>query len=223
MNILYVEDEKSIIQAIATILKKNNYNIEVAYDGEEGLGYALTGLYDIIILDVMLPKRSGIEILQEIRKAGMNTPVILLTAKSDLQDRIKGLDSGADDYLSKPFQTEELLARLRALARRIGKIQPDHIIRFGDLELNPITLDLSCLNEGFRLTLKESQLLELLIQNHNSVVTPNMIIEKLWGYDSEAEDNHVRVHMAFLRKKLRLLKSTVEIVTVRGLGYSIHS
>jgi len=221
MRILYVEDRKTMAKAVAQVLKKNNYSVDVSFDGEDGLYQALTGVYDIIILDIMLPRRDGISILQEIRKAGIETPVILLTAKGELDDKVKGLDSGADDYLAKPFQSEELLARLRALGRRKGQLIHDNLLRFGDIELNPHTLDLYCKGESFHLTLKESQLLELLIASRNSAVSANVIIEKLWGFDGEAEESHVRVHVSFLRKKLALLDSSVQIKTVRGVGYML--
>jgi len=221
MNILYVEDEQNIAHAIAALLKKNNYTVDLAYDGNMGLEFAQTGIYDVILLDIMLPYRSGLDILHELRIHGDQTPIILLTARADVEDRIHGLDCGADDYLAKPFQPEELLARIRALSRRMGIMEHDNIVRFGDLELHPGTLELSCNQTSFRLTLKESQLLTLLIRNQQTVVPLNTIIEKLWGFETETEDQHVRVHMAFLRKKLRLLRSQVEIITIRGVGYTI--
>ena len=221
MKILYVEDEKYMARAVAQVLKKNNYSVDLCHDGESGLDMALTGLYDIIILDVMLPKRDGISVLRELRRDGSETPVILLTARGDLEDKVKGLDSGADDYLPKPFQAEELLARLRALGRRKGRLLRDNLLRCGDIELNPNTLDLYCRGGSFRLTLKESQLLELLIANKNALISSDLIIEKLWGYETETEDSHVRVHISFLRKKLTLLHSGVKIQVVRGAGYTL--
>jgi len=221
MKILYVEDQKFMAKAVAQVLKKNNYSVDIYHDGETGLDMALTGLYDIIILDIMLPKKDGISVLQEMRQKGMETPVILLTAKGELEDKVKGLDSGADDYLPKPFQAEELLARLRALGRRKGQFLHDNLLCFGDIELNPNTLDLYCKGGSFRLTLKESQLLELLIANKNAYISSDLIIEKIWGYETETEDSHVRVHMAFLRKKLTLLSSDIKIQTVRGAGYKL--
>jgi DNA-binding response OmpR family regulator len=221
MKILYVEDTKNLAKAVEQVLKKNNYSVDLCHDGEYGLDMALTGLHDIIILDIMLPKRDGISVLQEIRRHKIETPVLLLTAKGDLDDKVAGLDSGADDYLPKPFQMEELLARLRALGRRKGQLLHDNLLRFGDIELNPHTLDLYCKESSFRLTLKESQLLELLITNRKMLLSPTLIIEKLCGYETETEDSHVRVHMAFLRKKLTLLSSDVRIQTVRGVGYTL--
>ncbi|MCL1918764.1 MAG: response regulator transcription factor [Peptococcaceae bacterium] len=219
MKVLYVEDEKYMARALEKVLKKNNYNVDLAYNGEDGLDFALTNLYDIIILDIMLPKRDGISILREIRRQGLDTPVLLLTAKGETEDKVAGLDSGADDYLPKPFQAEELLARLRALARRKGQVAHDNLLHFGDIDLNPHTLDLYKDGQSFHLTLKESQLLELLIAHQGITVPASTIIEKLWGYDTDTEDSHVRVHAAFLRKKLIQLGSHVKIQSIRGIGY----
>lgn len=221
MKILYVEDEKYMALAVAQILKKNNYSVDLAYDGENGLDLALSGLYDIVILDIMLPKVGGIEILQQMRKKGLEIPVILLTAKGDTDDKVNGLDNGADDYLAKPFQTEELLARLRALARRKGQFLSAHSLNFADIEFNYNLLHLYGNGLSFHLTLKEGQLLELLMNHKGQAITNNHIIEKLWGWDSEAEDSHVHVQIAFLRKKLKLISSKVKIKTIYGVGYML--
>lgn len=223
MKILYVEDEKYMALAVSQVLRKNNYSVDLAHDGERGLDLALSGLYDIVILDIMLPKVGGISILCEMRKHGVDTPVILLTAKGETEDKVKGLDSGADDYLAKPFQAEELLARLRALGRRKGQLIPRSILSYGDIEFNYNTLDLYGSGQSFHLTLKESQLLELLINHKGQAITNNAIIEKLWGWDSEAEDSHVQVQVAFLRKKLRILSSKVKIKTIYGVGYMLDA
>ncbi|MDR1641533.1 MAG: response regulator transcription factor [Clostridiales bacterium] len=222
MRILYVEDEKFLAQAIAQALKRRNYAVDLEYDGLAGLDMALLDIYDIVILDIMLPNLSGIEILREMRKEGVETPVILLTAKSGVEDKVEGLDCGADDYLSKPFQVEELLARLRALGRRKGQLVNGSVLVFADIELNYNTLELRGNGKTFHLTLKESQLLELLINNKYTVISTNTIIEKLWGWDSEAEDSHVQVHVAFLRKKLKLLSDKVKIKTTYGVGYVLQ-
>ena len=219
MRILMVEDEKPMAEAVEQILKKKHYTVDLAFDGEYGLACAQSGIYDVIILDIMLPKRDGISILTALRREKIATPVILLTAKSETGDKVAGLDSGADDYLAKPFQTEELLARIRALSRRPGGMISDHILPFGDTELNLRTLSLRCNGTAFNLTLKECQLLELLIKNSGMIVSKDTIIEKLWGYDSDAEDNHVEVYISFLRKKLNHAGSLVSIRTVRGAGY----
>ncbi len=221
MKILYVEDEKYMALAVAQILKKNNYSVDLAYDGENGLDLALSGLYDIVILDIMLPKVGGIEILQQMRKKGLEIPVILLTAKGETDDKVSGLDNGADDYLAKPFQTEELLARLRALARRKGQFLSAHNLSFADIEFNYNLLHLYGNGLSFHLTLKEGQLLELLMNHKGQAITNNHIIEKLWGWDSEAEDSHVHVQVAFLRKKLKLISSKVKIKTIYGVGYML--
>ncbi|MDR1000723.1 MAG: response regulator transcription factor [Clostridiales bacterium] len=219
MKILYVEDEKYMARAVAQVLRKNNYSVDLAHDGESGLDLACSGLYDIVVLDVMLPKRNGISVLSAMRKQGLETPVIMLTAKSEIEDKVAGLDSGADDYLTKPFQTDELLARLRALGRRKGQLVPDNTLVFGDIEFNHNTLNLSGSGKSFRLTLKEGQLLEMLILNKGQAVSANSIIEKLWGWDSGADDGYVQVQVSFLRKKLALISETVRIKTIRGVGY----
>ncbi|NMD41885.1 MAG: response regulator transcription factor [Firmicutes bacterium] len=221
MRVLYVEDEKHMALAVAQVLKKSNYSVDLAHDGEEGLDLALSGLYDIIILDIMLPKLDGIAVLSRMRQEGIETPVILLTAKGETEEKVRGLDSGADDYLAKPFQIEELLARLRALGRRKGYLAQGSMLGYADIELNYNTLDLYGNGQTFHLTLKESQLLELLITHQGQAVTNSIIIEKLWGWDSEAGDSHVQVQVAFLRKKLRLLTSRVKIKTIYGVGYMI--
>lgn len=222
MRVLLVEDEEYMAQAIAHILEKNNYTVDLAYDGQYGLDCALSGIYDIIILDIMLPEMSGFDVLKSLRLEKIITPVLFLTAKGETEDKVEGLDLGADDYLTKPFKKEELLARLRVLARRRGDIIIENTRTYGDIELNPHTLQLYCREKSFNLTLKESQLLDLLIQMKGLVVSKNIIIEKLWGFDSEAEDSHVEVYISFLRKKLKALSSMTAIKTVRGMGYYLQ-
>jgi two-component system, OmpR family, response regulator ArlR len=219
MRILVVEDELHLAEALTQILKKNNYTVDTVNDGEAGLDNALSNIYDLIILDIMLPKMDGISILKEIRKEGLGVPVILLTAKGEISDKVAGLDSGADDYLPKPFAAEELLARIRALLRRKGEVLADNNLTFGDIELNISTLKLTKGSKDVKLILKESQLLELLITRKNSASSKELIIEKLWGFDAEVEHNHVEVYISFLRKKLLFLNSKVIINTVRGVGY----
>lgn len=222
MRILVVEDEMHLGEALAHILKKNNYTVDNAFDGETGLDNALSNIYDVIVLDIMLPKIDGITILKTIRSEGLDVPVILLTAKGEISDKVKGLDSGADDYLAKPFNTEELLARIRALGRRREKItENDNTLAFGDITLNTQTLTLSCGSNEINLTLKEKELMEYLIINKNIVSSKEQIIEKLWGFDSEAEANHVEVYVSFLRKKLKFVHSSVSITAVRGVGYTL--
>lgn len=214
-----VEDERYMAEAIAQVLKKNHYSVDLAHNGEDGLYGGLSGIYDLIILDIMLPKRDGISVLKELREKGIATPVILLTARGETEDKVRGLDSGADDYLAKPFHTDELLARLRALGRRKTDLINGGILKYGDIELNPLTLLLGCESRKIKLTLKESQLLELLIKRKGMILSKKMIIEKLWGYDTDAEDNHVEIHVSLLRKKLHQLDTDVSVSTIRGAGY----
>jgi two-component system, OmpR family, response regulator ArlR len=222
MRILIVEDEVHLAEALTQILKKNNYTVDAVNDGESGLDNALSDIYDLIILDIMLPKMDGISIVKEIRKHEISTPVILLTAKGEISDKVVGLDSGADDYLPKPFATEELLARIRAVARRKGEVLQDNTLKYGDIELNPATLKLSCDGKEVKLILKESELLELLITRKKAVTSKELIIEKLWGFDAEVEHNHVEVYISFLRKKLLYLTSKIKINTIRGVGYVLE-
>lgn len=218
-----VEDEKYMAEAIAQVLKKNHYSVDLAHDGEYGLDCGISNIYDIIILDIMLPKINGIDLLKELRKNGIETPVILLTARGETEDKVRGLDSGADDYLAKPFHTDELLARLRALGRRKNELINNGILKYGDIKLNPLTLILGCGKKEAKLTLKESQLLELLIIRNNMIISKAIIIEKLWGYDTDTEDNSVEIHVSLLRKKLINLDSDVSIRTIRGAGYVLNT
>lgn len=223
MRILLVEDEFPLAEALSQILKNNNYSVDIANDGEKGLDDALSDIYDIILLDIMLPKIDGLSILKNIRKKGIATRVILLTAKGEISDKVEGLDSGADDYLAKPFSSEELLARIRALSRRRDDVLPDNALKFGDLKLDMSTLKLTRKNKDIKLILKEAELLELLITRKNLVSSKELIIEKLWGFDAEVEYNHVEVYISFLRKKLAFLHSEVAINTIRGVGYILES
>ncbi len=223
MRILIIEDETYLAEALTQILKKNNYSADAVNDGLSGLDNALTGIYDLILLDIMLPGMDGISVLRNIRKEGVSTPVILLTAKSEISDKVTGLDNGADDYLSKPFATEELLARIRAASRRRGEVIPDSTVKFGDIELNTGSLKLARGSKEIKLILKESELLELLMTRKNAVTSKELVIEKLWGFNSDAEHNNVEVYISFLRKKLAYLDSTVSIATVRGVGYVLEA
>lgn len=218
MRILLVEDEKYMAQ----VLQKNNYTVDLAFDGEYGLDCAMSGIYDVIVLDIMLPKMNGLDVLKFLRSQQVSTPVLLLTAKSETQDKVDGLDAGADDYLPKPFQMEELLARLRALTRRKDTVAFNSALAYHDITLNANSLILYCGSREFRLTRKESQVLELLIGMREMFVSKNTIIEKVWGFEGEAEDSHVEVYISFLRKKLKALKSTTVIKTIRGVGYSLQ-
>lgn len=221
MRILIVEDEKKLAEALSQILIKNKYEVDMVYDGEAGLDYALTGIYDVIILDIMLPKTNGLEVLKNLRENKISTPIILLTAKSELGDKVRGLDCGADDYLTKPFATEELLARIRALGRRTGEVISDDIISTQDIELNLSTYELISGDQSIKLSLKECRIIEILMKRQGRVVSKEELLEKVWGFDSDAEHNNVEVYVSFLRKKLIHINSCVSIKTFRGVGYSI--
>ncbi len=221
MKILIVEDEIALAEALSEILKRNKYNVDAVYDGDDGLSYAMTGIYDCIILDIMLPKMNGIDVLRILRRKHISTPVLLLTAKSEVEDKINGLDSGADDFLTKPFITGELLARVRALTRRKGEVITDQFT-FGDIALNKTTFSLSREGQFVKLSLKEFQIMEMLIANPRQLIPKERFIEKIWGYESDIEYNNVEVYISFLRKKLSAIESTVTIRTARGVGYFLE-
>ena len=222
MKLLLVEDEKQLSEALQQILIKNKYSVDAVYNGDEGLDYALTGVYDVIILDIMLPKLNGIEILKMIRKRKISTPVILLTAKDSVEDRILGLDSGADDYLPKPFSPDELLARLRALTRRNGDFINENILEFSDIKLNLSTYDMEVNDNSITLTQKEFEILKYFMQRPKLVVSKDDLITKLWGFDSDIEHNNIEVYISFLRKKLAYVESNVKITTIRRVGYRLE-
>jgi len=222
MKVLLIEDEKQLSEALIQVLKKNKYDVDGVYNGEDGLDCALTGIYDVIILDIMLPKLNGLEVLKEIREANISTPVIMLTAKGEISDRVKGLDSGADDYLSKPFSTDELLARLRALTRRKGEVINDDKLSFKDFSLNLSTYMLEGKKNNVKLTLKELAILKYFLLKPERVVVKEDLIVKVWGYDSDAENNNIEVYISFLRKKLQYIGSTAKISTIRGVGYKLE-
>ena len=219
MRILMIEDEWLIAEPTEEILKKHNYSVDVVGDGEAGLDYGLSGVYDLILLDVMLPKMDGFEILRHLRKAGIKTPVLMLTAKGQIEDKIMGLDFGADDYLPKPFDYQELLARMRALLRRSGALDETNTLKIANLELNPLNLTLTSDMGMQKLTLKESQLLGLLIQRKNMATPKDLILDKLWDFDSDVDGSHVEYHISNLRKKMKQIHSLAVIKTERGLGY----
>lgn len=222
MRILVVEDEKALAEALSKLLEKNKFIVDTVFDGESGLDYIKSGVYDLILLDIMLPKKDGVLVLKECRKNGIATPIILLTAKSEISDKVIGLDCGADDYITKPFVTEELLARVRAVVRRNVDISIENEIKFGDITLNLSSCQIFTERKSIKLSLKEFQIMELFIKNSNNIVTKEKLIEKVWGFDSDAEYNNVEVYISFLRKKLNYLKSNVSIKTSRGLGYYLE-
>lgn len=222
MKLLVVEDEVQLADALSEILKRNKYSVDTCYNGIDGLDNGLTGVYDCIILDIMLPGMNGIEVLRNLRQDNINTPVLLLTARSEIEDKINGLDTGADDYLTKPFVTDELLARIRALTRRRGEIIDENRMDYNGLLLNKNTSSVMWQGNDVRLSLKEYQIMELLISNPRQILPKERIIEKIWGYESDVEYNNIEVYISFLRKKLSVISAPVQIRTARGIGYSLE-
>lgn len=223
MRLLIVEDEVRLADTLRQLLYRQGYTADVCHDGVSGLDNALTGIYDLVMLDVMLPGMNGFQVAQKLRAANVSTPVLMLTAKSSLDDRVHGLDCGADYYLTKPFEPEELLACVRSLLRRGGgDARTDDAITFGDLRLEPGTFQLSCGERSLRLSRREYDLLELLLRSQGRVVPKEQLLLKVWGYDSDAEDNNVEVYISFLRRKLTHLHSAVTIRTRRMVGYFLE-
>lgn len=222
MRLLIVEDEVRLADALVQIFSKSKIQADAVYNGVDGLDNALTGIYDAIILDIMLPKMNGLEVLKNLRAEKIDTPVLLLTAKDDVSDKVKGLDIGADDYLTKPFSTEELLARVRAICRRRGEMVYDNTLVYKDLSLDLSTYELSCGGQSIKLAPKEFNIMELLLEYKNRIVSKETLIEKIWGYDSDAEYNNAEVYISFLRKKIQHINSKVCIRTVRGVGYNLE-
>ena len=222
MHVLIVEDDIRLAQALGQILKENHYQVDLVHDGDQGFAYAESRGYDVIILDVMLPRKSGLEVVAELRRANVPTPVLMLTARTTVQDKITGLDSGADDYMTKPFSPAELLAHLRALTRRQGQIVFEKI-DFGDISLNLESHDLSCGSKSINLSYKEFSIANILISSKGQIVSKDMLISKVWGVESSAVDNNVEAYISFLRKKLKFLGSNTQIETVRKVGYRLKS
>ena len=222
MKILIIEDEYSLADAIAETLQKENYITKIITNGEDGEDEALTDLYDLILLDVMLPKKDGFEILKKLKAEKISTPVIMITAKSEMMDKLNGLENGADDYITKPFHMRELMARIKIVLRRNINIENDSLLEYGDLNLNLSTGTMSSNGNEIAINGKELELLETLMLNRNQIVTKEMLISKIWGFDSSAEYNYVEVYACFLRKKLKLLKSKVKIKAIRGTGYKLE-
>lgn len=220
MRILLAEDEKPLSRAIVKILEKNNYSADAVYDGEDAFAYIASGNYDAVILDIMMPKADGISVLRRVRAAGNQIPILLLTAKAEVDDKVLGLDSGADDYLTKPFDSKELLARLRLITR--GKNAPDSKLRVGNITLDRATFELSSPCGSFRLANKEYQMMELFLSSPRQIFSSERIMEKIWGFDSESEMNVVWVYISYLRKKLTALHADIEIKASRNAGYSLE-
>ena len=221
MRLLLTEDEKSLSHALVTILEKSHYSVDAVYDGQEALEYLESEAYDGLILDIMMPKVDGITVLKTIRKQGNKIPVLILSAKSEIEDKVDGLDAGANDYLAKPFDARELLARIRVITR-VNTESNDSLIRFGHVTLNRKTYVLKGEKAEFKLANKEFQMMELLMANPHQVLSTNRIFEKIWGYESDTEINIVWVYIAYLRKKLVKMHADIEIKAHRNVGYSVE-
>ena len=222
MRVLIIEDEVRLASTLQDLLDMNGYTADVCHDGERGLDNALSGIYDVVLLDVMLPKMDGFTVLRNLRSAGNAVPVLMLTARSELSDRGVGLVCGADYYLTKPFEPKELLACIRALTRRQPELRSSDTVEFGDLKLDKSAFTLSCGNRQLRLSRKEFDMMDLLMRNRDMVLTKETLLLKIWGYESDAEDNNVEVYVSFLRKKLDHLRSKVKIKTIRMVGYCLE-
>lgn len=223
MRLLLVEDEKRLSDALVYVLKKNRYTVDAAYDGVTGEDMALSDIYDVIILDWMLPKKDGIRILKTIRAQGIKAPVLFLTARDTVENRVEGLDSGADDYLIKPFSNDELLARVRALSRRQGELLQNNTLMAGNLTLDTSQCKVySVENMPIKLTLKECQLLELFMKNKGLVITKEQLLDRIWGFEMDSDYNNVEIYVHYLRKKLDNCEANVRISTIRGIGYCLE-
>lgn len=221
MRLLLAEDEKSLSRAVKFLLEKNNYSVDAVYNGADALDYLESGNYDGAILDIMMPKMDGITVLKKIREKGSLIPVLMLTAKSEIDDKVLGLDSGANDYLTKPFNTKELLARIRAMTR-VQTAQTDSQLQFGNITLDRATFEMSSPTGNFRLANKEFQMMEILISNPHHLISTERFMEKIWGYDAEVEVNVVWVYISYLRKKLSALHADIQIKSARNVGFSLE-
>jgi DNA-binding response OmpR family regulator len=221
VKILIVEDERQLSEVLAALLKQNLHEADAVYNGTDGEDCAMTGIYDAIILDVMLPGKNGIEVLRSLRRQGNSTPVLLLTAKSEVEDRIRGLDTGADDYLTKPFASGELLARLRAITRRGSEFIGDEL-GAGNTVLDKNTHELRGEKGAVKLAAKEYQVMDMLLSNCRQIIPKERFVEKIWGFDSEAEYNSIEVYISFVRKKLSAIGSNLQIKSVRSVGYALE-
>ena len=222
MRILFAEDDRDIAKAVQTLLERSGYSVDVVFNGRDALDYVETGEYDGVILDWMMPKLSGIEVLRQMRSKGLSTPALMLTARDAVEDRVAGLDTGADDYLPKPFAASELLARVRAMLRRKEEFKPD-VIKFSDIELDKAAMSISCGGSSVRLNNKAFQLMEMLVDHKGAVLSISQIMERIWGWDSDSEINVVWVNISFLRKKLSELGAHARIKAVRGVGYTLEN
>ncbi len=220
MRLLLAEDEMELSKALCAILRHNNYSVDAVYNGNDAYDFALAGNYDGIILDIMMPGMDGLTVLRRLRAEKVTTPALFLTAKGELEDKIAGLDAGADDYLSKPFQIEELLARIRAMIRRKTDFTPG-VLTYGNISLDRATYNLCCGDNSVRLGNKEFQMMEMLLSGPGRLIPTEQFMEKIWGYDSEAEINVVWVYISYLRKKLSSIGADVQIKASRGVGYTL--
>lgn len=221
MRLLLAEDEEELSNALVAVLKHQNYSVDAVYNGQDALDWAIGCKYDGIILDIMMPKRNGLEVLKELRALNIDTPVLLLTAKTEVEDRVAGLDTGADDYLTKPFAMKELLARIRAMTRRNAGFEPN-VLSYGGLDLNRENFVLKFGKKNVVLVGKEYQMMEMLMRNSDRLVSTEQFMEQVWGFDTEANVNGVWVYISNLRKKLQQLGANVEIKAVRGMGYKLE-
>lgn len=221
MRVLLAEDERSLSRALTALLEKNNWSVDAVYDGLEALTYLEAGEYDAVILDIMMPGADGMTVLRRLRQSGSAVPVLLLTAKSEVSDKVDGLDAGANDYLTKPFSTRELMARLRAITRT-GSAQTTSCLSLGNITLDQTTFELSSPTGSFRLANREYQMMELLLRNPRQLISTERFLEKIWGYDSDVEQNVVWVYISYLRKKLTALNANVHIRVARNAGYSLE-
>lgn len=222
MRILFAEDDRDISKAVQTLLTRSGYSVDTVYNGQDAIDYIEQGDYDGVILDWMMPRLSGIEVLAQMRSDGIATPVLMLTARDAIEDRVEGLDTGADDYLPKPFAASELLARIRAMLRRKEDFKHD-VIQFADIKLDRSAMTVRCNEKSVSLTNKAFQLMEMLVEHSGAVLSISQIMERVWGWDSDAEVNVVWVNISFLRKKLTELGAHVKIKAIRGVGYSLES
>lgn len=221
MRLLLAEDEKSLSKAVKAILEKNNYSVDAVYDGIEALEYLAAGNYDGLILDIMMPRMDGITALKKIRESGNTIPILMLTAKAEIDDKVLGLDSGANDYLTKPFDTKELLARIRAMTRNQAG-HTDSVLRVGNITLDRASYELSSPTGSYKLANKEYQMLEMMMSNPKQLISTEHFMEKIWGYDSDAEINVVWVYISYLRRKLDALDADIQIKATRNAGYSLE-
>lgn len=221
MRILVAEDEIRLADALEQILKAEKYMVDVVHNGQDALDYGISGIYDMIIMDVMMPALDGYKVTSQLRNGGIDTPILMLTARTTVDDKVEGLDAGADDYMTKPFAPKELLARVRALTRRQGEMVLEKMM-WGDLALDISSCELSCGSKSTHLSFKEFELMKLLMAGSGHVISKEELLVKVWGYEGEATDNNVEAYISFLRKKLQFLESSWEITSLRKIGYKLE-